>query len=298
MRRGIHDMVFVVYFPGASLLRLFPGGRKVFMDIRTGSDRPHPLRFRLENILLVAETRMFPRLSIVSASLSDFLGFPPGRCTVLPLGGDRLDLPQKTYDDLRLFYVGTLDQREIEKTVEGLGLFWKETGGRVAVAYDIVGSGPPDQEAAVHAAIAASPCASRIQFHGRIPNTELRPFLERANVGVAFIPLKEYYQCQPSTKVFEYLLAGIPVLATRTRENQAVVNDSNGALCDESAEGFARGLREIWDRRATYNADALRGGVLAYDWETIVKSTLRTHLLAHDRRARPLPTATRKVPSR
>ena len=117
-----------------------------------------------------------------------------------------------------------------------------------------------------------------MKFHGRIPNKDLFPFLERNNVGVGFIPLKKHYQCQPATKVFEYLLAGMAVIATRTSENARVIGKQNGVLTDDTPEGFYRGLLEIFANRTRYVSSAIKAEVKDHQWEEIIRGNLVPYL--------------------
>jgi glycosyltransferase involved in cell wall biosynthesis len=278
MRSGNYDHIFIVYFQGASCLRWRTPVEKCFIDIRTGSDRPSLIHRWLENYLLRHEVPLFRNRSIISASLIDDLGFDRKQFHVLPLGGEPMMLPQKEFQELKLFYVGTLDQRGIHLTVEGLTRFHEQMASPVPVRYDIVGSGPAEDERLLHEAMQRSALRPHIHFHGRVPNAELRPFMERANIGVAFLPWKRYYDCQPSTKVFEYLLAGMPVIATATTENNAVINDSNGVVTPDSVEGFTDGLRRLYERRACYDSGKIKTQAAPYAWENIVLHNLLPYL--------------------
>jgi glycosyltransferase involved in cell wall biosynthesis len=273
-----HDLVFIVYFRGCSVLRPFMRSSRSIADIRTGSCQLDPLHRRIEDRLMSFEVARFPHVTIISESLREKLKLDPARASVLPLGGERFALEAKTFEACRLLYVGTLQDRGIHLTVEGLTAFCLAGNEGVVESYDIVGSGPDNQEARLLETIARSPLRERIRFHGRIPNAELRPFFERANIGVAFIPEVDYYQPQPSTKVFEYLLSGMPVIATRTYENARVISKANGVLIPDTSEGFAEGLRQIVAARRTFDSETIRLSAGEFSWEAIVRRTLRPYL--------------------
>jgi glycosyltransferase involved in cell wall biosynthesis len=189
-----------------------------------------------------------------------------------------MDISPKEFDGLHLFYVGTLFRRNIHKTVEGLDRVYREVGGELDVSYDIVGDGLDEEKEELERAIGRSVCREAIHYHGPIPNAELRPFLERCNVGVAFVPLEDYYQCQPSTKVFEYLLSGMPVLATATDENRAIITEENGVLFNDTAEGFAAGVRSLLRILPGFESSRLKLTVQNYAWTSIVNDNLRRYL--------------------
>ena len=274
---GRADIAFIVYFAGCSLLRAVPGGVPLIMDVRTGADRGGRARRRFDDAVLRFESRVFAHRTIVSCSLAEKLQMQGRGIHILPLGGDPLPLSPKSFETLRLLYVGTLFRRDLEKTVEGMGLYLRGSP-EVSLTYDIVGGGSPEDRGRLEKAIARSEFNDRIRFHGRIPNAELGPFLEQANVGVAFIPLVDYYDCQPSTKVFESLLAGMPVLATATSENRRVVTDENGILIPDTPEGFAEGLRRLAAHRHQFDSRRIRATVADYSWEKIVTDNLEPFL--------------------
>jgi glycosyltransferase involved in cell wall biosynthesis len=109
-----------------------------------------------------------------------------------------------------------------------------------------------------------------IRLPGYVPHEQLRPFLEQCNLGVSYVPITTYFDHQPPTKTFEYLLAGIPVIATGTAANRQVVNETNGILVSDNPDAFYQGLCEFLDRRAAYDADSIRRGLLSYSWENIM----------------------------
>ena len=278
LRQKRYDAVIVVYFTGASLFLPWTRRAHTMIDVRTGSDRPGWWRREFENLLLRIECLLYRERSIVSGSLRRFLSLGRARFLVLPLGGEKMTLPPKSFDALRLFYVGTLNYRDIHETVLGLDRWWNKRHPSLSVSYDIVGSGSDEEDAALRAAIANSPLRDSIRFHGRLPNAEIQPFLRDCNVGVAYVPKTPFYDCQPSTKVFEYLLAGMLVIATSTSENACVINDDNGVLTEDSVEGFSQGLDAIADKLSGYDSKTIAASSERYSWEEIVRDVLAPKL--------------------
>ena len=278
MRTHNHDLVFIVLFLGCSLLRFSGGATPVVIDIRTGSEKSGRLSRWLENLQFRVEASAFRHISIISDSLRKVLRFPEGRCYILPLGAEPQGLPPRQFSDLRLLYVGTLIQRHIEETVRGVELFHRSVGNAVPITYDIVGDGDRADNDRLTDAIARSSCKESIRYHGRVPYDRLRPFLERVNVGVAFVPMTPYFHCQPATKIFEYLLAGMPVMATATEENRLVVTPDLGILHEDTAEGFCEGLHRLADSLGTYDSSHITAAATRYSWESIVRDRLEPML--------------------
>jgi glycosyltransferase involved in cell wall biosynthesis len=181
---------------------------------------------------------------------------------------------------MHLLYVGSLESRHIDRTVSGFARFYKEAYAQIPLSYDIVGFGPPGAEQTLRAAIVASGCADCITFHGRIPLPQLGPFLARNTIGIAFIPLEDHYQCQPATKLFEYLLAGMAVLATATYENSRIVQAESGVLIEDSADAVYEGLKALHRRLHTFDSRTIRSTVAEYTWARIVRGNLEPYLLS------------------
>jgi glycosyltransferase involved in cell wall biosynthesis len=93
------------------------------------------------------------------------------------------------------------------------------------------------------------------------------------------VPITPYYDFQPVTKLYEYMLSGMPVIATNTHENRLVVNDDNGVLINDTPEDFCNGLAKICENRNSYNSLDIRKTVESYTWENIVNTILKPYLL-------------------
>jgi glycosyltransferase involved in cell wall biosynthesis len=281
-----NGVVFVEYFPLCALFALLGGRRKnMVVDIRTGYVRSGGITRTLVNGLLTAETACFAHVTVISDSLRQFLGISGRKAHIVPLGADAVAIADKEFKSFRLFYVGSLDYRHIDETVRGLDMFLARHPEAPVEGYDIVGFGSPEEEKKLRTAINGARHARNINFHGRIPNTQLGPFLENCNVGVAFIPGEKHYQVQPATKVFEYLLAGMVVIATQTYENARVIDDSNGVLSNDTAEGFAEGLEKLMEKGESYKSPLIRAGIGEYAWNRIVAENLLPYLTGLSRQS-------------
>lgn len=100
----------------------------------------------------------------------------------------------------------------------------------------------------------------------------------RCNVGVSYIPQTAYYDHQPPTKTFEYLLAGMPVLATSTTENKKVINETNGILIQDNPDSFSKGLAILSDRLPSFDSLKIRKNSLAYSWQFIINEIMVPYL--------------------
>lgn len=274
IRRGQYDLVFVVYFQGCVLLPLLAGRNHMVLDIRTGWVRSRGIKRWLSNFLIYLESLFYKSITILSESLREDLGIASRKCCLVPLGATHAQVAPKTFENLRLLYVGTLQHRDIEKSIEGFSRFYEEKRGGVNMSYVIVGAGRPEDERRLCDAIERSSCPRQIEYAGWIDHKDLGKYFAEANVGVAFIPLEDHFQFQPATKVFEYLLAGMPVIATKTYENARTINDSNGVLISDTSADFCRGLHELAEKRQRFDSAAISAASTKYTWSYIIDHQL------------------------
>jgi glycosyltransferase involved in cell wall biosynthesis len=273
-----YDAVFVKYFPGCSLLRrLYPRSRLV-LDIRTGSVASRSWKRRWWDGLLRWEGRCFGHITVISASLAAKLHLPESEVHLLPLGADPVPTSGKTFSSLHLLYVGTFTGRRIEDTVAGFHRFYSEVGRSVDATYDVVGDGYNGELGRLRALVQKLGLDEVVSLPGFVPPDELTPYYEKCNVGVSYIPINDIYDCQPPTKTFEYLLGGLPVVATNTSENAAVITACNGLLIDDTPAAFYEALKKLRATRVAYCSDRIRQEALVYSWERIVRSNLVPYL--------------------
>jgi glycosyltransferase involved in cell wall biosynthesis len=279
IREASTDVVLAVHYPGCFLLPLLGRARRFVLDIRTGAVEGGEVRRYVTNLLLRLEATVFPHVIILSESLRQLLRLNPRKCHLVPLGAEVPALPDKDFASMRLFYVGVLDGRHIDRTVEGFARFYAEFKDKVEASYDIVGySLEKDTLPRLKQAIRSSAAEDRITYHGRVPYTQLAPFLERNNVGVAFIPRYSHYEVQPATKLFEYALAGMAVIATSTLENTRVMSPEIGIVIEDTAEGFYEGLKRMLGMLSAYNSRTIKQSLAQYSWENIVRRNLAVYL--------------------
>jgi hypothetical protein len=281
--RGIqysdYDIIFFNHQRFAFLFRLFGAPARSIIDIRTGDLSSGRLTRYFWNTLLRADLLFFRHVTILSGCLSEVLALDPGKCIILPLGADSIsDLP-KNYEYPHFLYVGTFYKRNISQTVRGLELFAMKYPG-VTFKYDIIGYGNEAEVQQVKESIAKSFLKDRITFHGRKNYTELKPFFDRSNIGFSYIPRTPFFDCQPPTKTYEYVLSGLLCIATCTSENKKLISTDNGILCDDNPQSLCNAIEEYYLRRGSYNCDKIKGSLQQYYWKNIVKADVEPFFLS------------------
>jgi glycosyltransferase involved in cell wall biosynthesis len=274
--RGDYDVIFVKYFPGCLLLRVWHPRRRFVLDIRTGSIASNPLLRWGQDSLLRLESLGFRHVTIISASLARKLGLV--RAHLLPLGADPVEMPPKDFSALHLLYVGTFHGRRLEDTLAGFHRLYREARHAVTMTYDIVGDGFHGEREQLQTWVKDHGLEGVVSLPGFVHQRELVRYYEKSNLGVSYIPINYLYDCQPPSKTFEYLLAGLPVIATNTSENAAVITDRNGLLIDDTPAAFYEALKRLARLRGIYSSDRIRTEALKYSWEGIVRSNLVPYL--------------------
>jgi glycosyltransferase involved in cell wall biosynthesis len=134
----------------------------------------------------------------------------------------------------------------------------------------LLGSGP--REAALKEQVRSRNLGDRVYFLPRVPFGELHSYTCSADLGLCLIKGagRSFYHSLPN-KLFEYLMAGLPVLASDFPEMRAVVEESGAGLVANPQD--LRDVREkvravLTDplRRRTYGQAAL-AAARHYNWE-------------------------------
>jgi glycosyltransferase involved in cell wall biosynthesis len=123
---------------------------------------------------------------------------------------------------------------------------------------------------------------SRFSFFGPVPSEEVTTYASCADLGIA--PIKNaclsYYYCSPN-KLFEYILAGVPVIASNFPEMGKVIHKYEiGYTFDpEDSRGIARVIRRVFDNPQHYQK--MKQNTItashAYNWEKESKKLLEIY---------------------
>lgn len=268
-KKNRHDFYFLKYFRGCSVIKTFHPQKKILLDIRTSGIQRSKLSRALYNFLLKTEAKFFKHSSVISKSLARKLNLP-GNTFILPLGADIISSSQKQFESMHLLYVGTFRYRNIDQTVKGFSRFYHLYKDKIPLKYTIVGNGFASEEKLIKKIIAHQKIEKAVTFAGKIPHDQLETFFNSHNLGVSYIPVTDYFDVQPATKNFEYLLSGMPVIATNTMENSMVIHNKNGIIVKDTPDDFFQGLVRFYNRRKTYDSDKIRCNAKQYTWKGIV----------------------------
>lgn len=268
--------IIIEYFPRCSIFpKLFPN-KKIILDIRTLSVSPDNVHREKYNSGVIKECEFFKNISVISKGIAEEIKHK--NCHILPLGSDIISTVEKDYiKNIRLLYIGTLRWRRIEDTLHGIKLF-KNSHPDINIEYDIVGDGDDGEldklkELAINLNI-----SDIITFHGWVAFDKIKPFFDKSNVGICYVPITKYYDNQPPTKTFEYVNSGLYCIATQTKSNHELITDINGCLIEDTPEGVCCGLEQFIKSSSDLNEDKIRMSLSEYSWGSIIKNNLTTYI--------------------
>ena len=188
----------------------------------------------------------------------------------LPLFRERIDsdLIRQTLDlpadrPIVLYQGGFLTDNGLSEQIEAAAAF-----DRAALV--LIGDGP--NEAALREQVRAGGLEERVYFIPRVPFHQLHNYTCSADVGLCLIKGsgKSFYYSLPN-KLFEYMMAGLPVLASDFPEMQQIVDETAaGATADPADVGVIREQIAALLADPTRREANRRAGLAAaqrYNWE-------------------------------
>lgn len=150
---------------------------------------------------------------------------------------------QSTYDQVKLIYVGTVSEaRGRDVMLEAMAIVAQDT---LNVRLTIVGASS-EQVGYCQNRISELGIASIVKVIKRIPGAEVPDYIHRSDFGVCLWEVSPWTQFNPPTKLFEYLVAGLPVLASDIKTHTSYISHwKNGLVFEYSAEGLADVIHEL-----------------------------------------------------
>jgi len=189
-------------------------------------------------------------------------------------------------DAFVLLYTGTFE------VYQGLELLY-EALSRVhdpSVRLLMVG-GKPEQVEAAQRDVAGFGMKDRVVFVGQRPPAEMSRYLA---AGDALVSPRSHGKNTP-LKIYSYLRAGKPIVATRILTHTQVLDDDIAVLTEPEPEAFARGIDAIVsdrERARMLGDNARRRSDQEYSYERYLDRTRRLLDFVSENLARPLPRET------
>lgn len=268
------SFILLNYFPLCSLFLFF--NNNINVEVRSGYIFKSKIKRTLYNFLLNIEVCFFKNILTLSNDLKNNLKLPK-RTKIIPLGGP-LQPPNKLdFKTLSFLYVGTFRQRNMHITIEAFSIFLNDIKD-YKIEYHIVGFGSQGEVDLINKSIKTNKLDNSVYFHGEVRYPELYTIFSRCNIGISYVPNTEYFRFQPSTKTFEYLLNGMPVIATDILDHKNIINTTNGVVINDDLSSIVSGFKYIYYNKNNFNSIDIQNNSYKYSWHFIVDEILIPHI--------------------
>lgn len=144
---------------------------------------------------------------------------------------------------LKLIYIGSvIKERGRDVMLEAMSLVAQQ---KINAHLTIIGASD-EQLTYCKTRITELNITDYVSVTGRVPGSQVPSHLAQADAGICLWEDKPWYQFNPPTKLFEYLVAGLPVLASNIRTHTRYVqNWHNGLIFDYHPQSLAIAIFEL-----------------------------------------------------
>jgi glycosyltransferase involved in cell wall biosynthesis len=259
---------FVRALSGSSRPAIVMDTRTVAMTLATRKDRVRALFYKLAHWLA---NQWADGQTAITWRMAQVVGIPSQQLWgIWPSGVDgdlfapaqaarRWPTPQ---EPIRIIYVGVFyAERSLLPLCQAVE---RANAEGMAFVLSLVGDGPQrvDLEAF------AQQTEGRVQVLPPVPHEKVPDVLAQAHLGALPFPDEEKFRVSSPIKLFEYMAAGLPIMATRIVCHTDVVGDKDYAFWAENAtvDGLLAALRLVWSDRASLPQKARESAAAAQAW--------------------------------
>lgn len=164
-------------------------------------------------------------------------------------------------------YVGSITPvRGVAELVDAMGLLPEDVPARLVIAGDF---SPPS----LLEMVSAKPGWARVEYLGWQQRAGLLEALQRARIGIlSFLPAANHTDCQP-IKLFEYMLAGLPIVAFHLPRIAEIIEQAQCGLLVEPGNSRELAAAIQWLLQNPEQAEAMgargrKAVIETYNWNT------------------------------
>ncbi len=199
-------------------------------------------------------------------------GCDPARIRIVSNTPPRVERPVLdggTADVMRIFYVGFITRiRGIDNALHGLRAYLDRPGEKPRVIMDLIGKGAATEE--FKRLARELDLEDHVNFRGWCSHEEVAESFAASDVGLLSYHVCSHWNHTIPNKLFDYMVAGMPVLATDVIPIQRIVHETDcGVICrDNDPESFADALAELSDpdRRRQLSTNGYEAVERKYNW--------------------------------
>jgi glycosyltransferase involved in cell wall biosynthesis len=227
------------------------------------------------------EKSVLPRVNHTIAMIEESrdrllaMGVPANAVTIVsntpPVDKYNSQRHHHTGEILRIVYVGFLTElRGLDLLVEATAHFIKKGYAKNTIQVDIVGKGASKKK--LIDMVQKLDIEESVRVHGWLSQDEVDELMRNANVGALTYRVCGHWNHTIPNKIFDYMLAGIPVLATEVLPIQRIINETScGVVCrDLDPADIAERLEYLRDPavRQALGECGYQAVQEKYNWET------------------------------
>jgi len=218
---------------------------------------------------------------VVSFGLAKLMRKPHAK--VIPLGtysNQQIDIRDNSLgaDGEYLLYVGTLEGRNFHQIIEGLSIFNLSHPERNFTLKIVTGT-TGETLSEIERLIRSLGQSEKVIIYSWKNREQLKEFFRGASAGIVHVPSDAKYIGQPSTKLFEYLSFGLPIISTVYSETAEISTMPLGVFYEPSCKGFVQALEQFSFQKYRFELSLARKIVEELEWEKIVWNHLEPTLL-------------------
>ena len=181
----------------------------------------------------------------------------------------------KTNNPVQLIYVGSVQKdRGRDVMLEAIAA----VNQHEKIAHLTIVGASGEQYQYCHTALIKLGIVNSVTIHGRVAGHMIPSFMQQADAGLCLWQDLAWYRFNPPTKLFEYLVAGLPVLASNIRTHTQYIEDGfNGIIFNYDSASLAQAIQTIWQRRDELAQMKIRTNQAssAYLWKNIEPNFLK-----------------------
>lgn len=187
---------------------------------------------------------------------------------LLPLGVDtqKFNSESTIGNDLKLVYIGTIQERRgIDTVVDGIvRLSGKE---QECIQLDLYGGADEKYVRKLEERV-ENEGKFHFNWHGRVPHEDIPNALSKADLALSPLPELEAYRVSSPAKIFEYLAAGVPVLASDIDAHTSILNEKCAFIVSHQPSKYSEVIAEVVNNPSSLSnkSHSAREEAMKHDW--------------------------------
>ena len=204
----------------------------------------------------------------LESSLVDNYGIDRADTHLLPLGVNLDKFEPGHFDGkpINIVYIGAVQERRgIKEFLNGL----TEVPDRERSQFEfhVYGDGDPEHVEDLKT-LSENAGFEGFTYHGRVPHEEIPQVLKDADVGVSPLPELEAYEVSSPAKIFEYLAAGLPIIASDIVPHRRLLKEEYAFVVEPTRDEYARTVQQILEDTGRLEAMSkkARSAAASHSW--------------------------------